>query len=101
MRLFKTEYKEGGITERWYSEPNGTIHRKLTQDAERVTNAVHDMTEHAKGKNRHYLGSVPIAVAGLWARECGSAIGTREFADYAKKKILDRNYNKFSTGLRS
>ena len=65
-----------------------------------MIDAVASMQPHAKSKLGYYMGSVPLNIANLWARECGSGIGTREFMDYAKKKIVDPSYSKLSSGLR-
>ena len=46
-------------------------------------------TGPAKGR---YLGTVPILMAQIWAKECGAAVGTKEWAAYAKKKLQDPNY---------
>ena len=101
MRLFKTEVRPDGVIEERYSTPEGNIHRKLSQDVDGIMQYVQDNAEVARGQNRHYLGSVPTVIAQMWARECGHAIGTVEFGEFAKKRILDPNYKRFSTGLRS
>ena len=41
------------------------------------------------------LGSIPFVVAETWSRECGAGIGTKEFALYAKKKLMDGEFSKF------
>lgn len=54
-----------------------------------------------KTKTSHYLGSIPMVIASQWAKECGSGIGTKEFGEYAKKKLMSGDYSKLSTGLRA
>jgi len=41
------------------------------------------------------IGSIPLVVAEQWSRECGEAIGTRAFAEYCKRKIMDGDFAKF------
>lgn len=41
------------------------------------------------------VGSIPMIVAEQWAKECGEAIGTKAFAEYAKKKLMDGDFAKF------
>jgi hypothetical protein len=41
------------------------------------------------------VGSIPLIVAEQWAKECGAAIGTKEFAEYAKRKLMDGDFAKF------
>ena len=46
-----------------------------------------------------WIGSVDTITGAVWAKECGAAIGTKEFAAYAKKKLMDPDYNKFRADL--
>lgn len=41
------------------------------------------------------IGSIPLVVAEKWSRECGEAIGTKAFAEYCKRKIMDGDFAKF------
>lgn len=100
MKLFHTERKPGGITERWYSDAEGNVTRKLQQDASGVIEAVGAMREHARGKDMYYLGSIPLVVANQWAQECGHGIYTKEFAEFARKKLMDGDHAKLSTGIK-
>ncbi|MEY4863750.1 MAG: hypothetical protein RLZ51_1845 [Pseudomonadota bacterium] len=38
------------------------------------------------------VGSIPFVVAEQWSAECGAAIGTKEFALYCKKKLMDGDF---------
>ena len=44
---------------------------------------------------RRYAGSVDLLTAQNWAKECGAAIGTKEFRVYAKKKLNSPEFAKF------
>lgn len=41
------------------------------------------------------IGSIPLVVAEQWSRECGAAIGSKEFALYCKRKLMDGDFSKF------
>jgi len=41
------------------------------------------------------VGSIPLVVAEQWSRECGEAIGTKAFAEYCKRKLMDGDFAKF------
>ncbi len=102
QRLFKTEYAPGGKVTKWYSHPDGSITRKTTQSVSGVKKAIHAHAETARGKDRYYMGSVPETVALQWCKEMGPGYTflSREFAQYARKKLADGDYRHLSTGLR-
>lgn len=95
------EHTPGGGVEEWYSEADGTIHRKTRQPVEGIKRAVHEMSDHARGKSQYYLGSIPVVIANQWSKECGAAIGTREFAEFAKRKLMDSDWRNLSTGIKA
>lgn len=41
------------------------------------------------------IGSIPFVVAEQWSRECGAGIGTKEFALYCKRKLMDGDFAAF------
>jgi len=41
------------------------------------------------------IGSIPFVVAEQWSRECGEEIGTKAFAEYCKRKLMDGDFAKF------
>lgn len=41
------------------------------------------------------VGSIPAVIAEQWSRECGAGIGTKEFAQYCKKKLMDGDFAAF------
>lgn len=41
------------------------------------------------------IGSIPFVIAEQWSRECGAAIGSKEFALYCKRKLMDGDFAKF------
>jgi len=102
MRLFKTEHSPGGKVVRWYSEADGTITRQVSQDTSRIADAVHSHSETARGKNQYYMGSIPETLGIQWLKEMGPGytLHSREFAQFARKKLRDSDFRKLSTGIR-
>lgn len=49
---------------------------------------------HRNGGDMRLAGTIPAVVAETWARECGSAIGTAEFAEYVKGKLMNGEFAK-------
>lgn len=41
------------------------------------------------------VGSIPLTLAEAWSKECGANVGTKEFALYAKKKLMDGDFAAF------
>jgi hypothetical protein len=71
-----------------------------TQDAEPTINFVREAKGHfKKGADQHYVGSVPILVCQIWAKECKSPIGTKEWRAYAAKQLKSGEYSKFKAYL--
>lgn len=103
MRLFHTDHNPDGSVERWYSDAGGNITRKVEQRVDGIHDAIKAAVDAGmhKTKTSHYLGSIPMVIASQWAKECGSGIGTKEFGEYAKKKLMSGDYSKLSTGLRA
>lgn len=101
MRLFRTENDRGKIT-KWYSHPDGKITRHVTQQSSGIKKAVKAASEDARGKGQYYMGSVPETLGLQWLKEMGPGytLLSREFAQYARKKLRDGDYRDLSTGLR-
>jgi len=49
---------------------------------------------HGDAKFR-LAGRIPAVIAEQWSRECGAAIGTKEFALYCKRKLMDGDFAAF------
>jgi hypothetical protein len=54
--------------------------------------------KRTKADGARYMGSVPAVQAYIWAKECGAAVGTREWADYAAAKMGSGDFKKFKVG---
>lgn len=70
-----------------------------TQDVTEVLRAAKGAQEMIKKDTGpvqgRYIATVPVIVAEQWARECGAAIGTKEWSKYAKKKLKDPEFSGF------
>lgn len=87
----------GGVVSR-ISHEDGVTRITNTQELDDTLDAIKrvpDVTK-VKGKNRHWLGTVPILIAQQWATECGAAIGTKEWGVYAKRKLADGTWRKLT-----
>jgi hypothetical protein len=78
---------------------DGKIHIRRTQDVQSLIEQNKHEAEVAPsmfGQARvRKVGSIPFVVAETWSRECGAAIGTKEFALYCKRKLMDGDFAKF------
>ena len=81
---------------------DGKLVFERSVDAEPVMEGVKALHEASSGRagpaGARYLGSIDPITAANWRRECGYAIGTKGFADYAKKKIMDGEFARFRAG---
>jgi hypothetical protein len=66
------------------------------QTCDDTIKAVHDagslLRKRTKGDGARYMGSAPLVVVQIWAKECGAKPGTREFLEYARRKLTDGEY---------
>lgn len=77
---------------------NGFVVKK-TMDVEPIIQAVAGMSELERPVRSDtgalYLGSIDLFTARNWSKECGHAVGTKEWTAYAKIKLLSGEYSKF------
>jgi hypothetical protein len=80
-------------------EDDGTLIVRRSQDIQAIIDQNHEESIDAPtmfGEARHRkVGSIPFVIAEQWSRECGAGIGTAEFAEYCKRKIMDGDFAKF------
>ena len=88
----------GNVTERML-EDDGKLIIRRSQDIQAIIDQNHQESIDAPtmfGDARHRkVGSIPFVVAEQWSRECGAGIGTVEFAEYCKRKLMDGDFSKF------
>lgn len=80
---------------------DGNVTIVKSVDAEPVMDGVKMMSDsqlHSPvrdSEGRMYLGSVDIITAQNWAKECGHPLYSKEWREFAKKKLMSRDYAKF------
>lgn len=79
----------------WHSE-DGKVVVKRSQDIQRILdfNRERNIEGHNKKSDMRLAGSIPFVVAEMWSRECGAKIGSQEFAEYVKKKLMSGDFGK-------
>ena len=96
--LVKQLFKQRGAE---YRE-DGKIKVVKQMDVEPLIHAIPAYAElHAQNPSagRKYTGSIDLYTAQNWSQECGAAVGTKEFAAYAKKKLDSGEFDKFRAPL--
>ena len=87
-----------GIVERMI-EADGKLHVQRHQDVQDIIeqNKIESQIMPSMYGEAAYrkVGSIPFVVAEEWSRECGAAIGTKEFALFCKKKLMDGDFAAF------
>jgi hypothetical protein len=83
------------IKERMFEE-DGKLRILRSQDVQPIleANKRAQNTEIDRKSEMRRAGSIPYVIAEQWSRECGAAIGTKEFGEYAKKKLMDGDWAK-------
>ena len=86
-------------------DADGRVHVTRTVDAEPIINAMKDYADiigtkrNDKMGGAKMIGAIDPITAANWAKETGLKIGTREFAQFAKKRIQnDIDYRGFRFG---
>jgi hypothetical protein len=94
--------KEKSVTK---VDANGSIHITKTVDAEPIINAMKDYADIiGYGRNDNMagakmIGAIDEVTATNWAKETGLKVGSREFAQFAKRRIQnDSEYRGFRFG---
>jgi hypothetical protein len=93
----------------WKVNEYGVMERMIEQEGKLIVNRQQDVeglieqnkieaelapSMHGDAAVRK-VGSIPFVVAEEWSRECGAAIGTKEFALYCKRKLMDGDFAAF------
>ena len=93
----------------WTLNQSGVMERMLEQDGKLIVSRSQDIQALIDQNNAEAdvapsmfgqaavrkIGSIPFVIAEQWSRECGAAIGSREFALYCKRKLMDGDFAKF------
>ena len=88
-------------TETITADRDGNVTITHSTDAEKVFEGVKLMsdaqvqTPTRDRQGRLYLGSVDPITATNWAKECGHPLYSKEWKEYAKKKLMSNEFSKF------
>lgn len=96
MNSRSSHFNHGAVKYEYTSD--GPVLRVVKeQDVEEIMRATKAI-EKPKSKNMHYLGSVPNVIALQWALESGTRIYSKEWLEYAKKKLLSPEFKYLRAG---
>ena len=86
------------VRERMFEE-DGNLHISRSQDVKSLIDnnaALADIAPSMHGEAKFRLaGRIPFVIAEQWSTECGAGIGTKEFALYCKKKLMNGDFAAF------
>ncbi len=82
-----------GVREQVVSK-DGVVTITKTQDAQPMFDAIRAVKDLPKNPTMRYVGSIPLILGQQWARECGAAIGTKQWREYAHKKLKSGEFSK-------
>jgi hypothetical protein len=100
--LYRRRYERR--RERSFFDSDGVLHIQKTIDIEPIMDAVKSygdfIDKHTQRKqSQRIIGSLDPFTALAWSKECGAAVGTKEFAAFAMKRIKgDSDYRRFRVG---
>lgn len=87
------------VSEKYSMDSDGLIRVTRSQDVQSLIDQNKHEAEAAPSMFGQAavrkIGSIPFVIADQWSRECGAGIGTKEFAAYCKRKLLDGDFAAF------
>ena len=77
-------------------EEDGKLIINRSQDIQRILdfNKERNIDGHNRKSDMRLAGSIPFVVVEMWMRESGLKLGSQEFAEYVKKKLMSGDYGK-------
>jgi hypothetical protein len=82
-----------GVREKMVTK-DGVVTITKTQDAQPMFDAIRAAKDLPKNPTMRYVGSIPLLLGQQWAKECGAAIGTKQWREYAHKKLKSGDFSK-------
>lgn len=84
------------VEERAAVEDGKLILTRTQHDLDKFLDENRDLADASPSMHGHarwrLAARIPAVQAEVWAAECGCAIGTPGFLEYAKKKLMDGDY---------
>ncbi len=77
-------------------EEDGKLIINRSQDIQRILdfNKERNIEGHNRKSDMRLAGSIPFVVVEMWLKESGAKLGSQEFAEYVKKKLMSGDYGK-------
>ena len=75
---------------------DGKLHIKREQDVQRILdfNKERNIDGANPRSDMRMVGSIPFVVIEMWLNESGLKLGSQEFAEYVKKKLMSGDFGK-------
>ena len=79
----------------WHTEDDKVVVQR-SQDIQSILdfNKERNIDGHNKKSDMRLVGSIPFVVVEMWIKESGLKVGSQEFAEYVKKKLLSGDYGR-------
>ena len=79
-----------------YRVEDDKLHVTRNQDVQRILdfNKERNIDGHNRNSEMRLAGSIPFVVIEMWMNESGLKLGSQEFAEYVKKKLMSGDYGK-------
>ena len=79
-----------------YFDEDGKVIIKRTQDVQDILdfNKERNIDGHNRKSDMKLAGSIPFVVIEMWMKECGAKLGSQEFNEYCKKKMMSGEFSK-------
>ena len=79
-----------------YFDEDGKVIIKRTQDVQDILdfNRERNIDGHNRKSDMKLAGSIPFVVIEMWMKECGAKLGSQEFNEYCKKKMMSGEFSK-------
>ena len=79
-----------------YHEEDDKLIISRSQDVQDILdfNKERNIDGHNKKSDMRLVGSIPFVVIEMWMQESGLKLGSQEFAEYVKKKLMSGDFNR-------
>ena len=79
-----------------YAVEDGKVIVNRQQDIQRILdwNKERNIDGHNRRSDMRLAGRIPFVVVEMWLNESGLKLGSQEFAEYVKKKLMSGEFNK-------
>jgi hypothetical protein len=79
-----------------YAVEDGKVIVNRQQDIQHILdfNKERNIEGHNRKSDMRLAGSIPFVVVEMWLKESGAKLGSQEFAEYVKKKLMSGEFSK-------